>query len=299
VPIEISDKLASKKMFTQEDEDSVFDSGAYLPRLFAEAASRCHDKKALFFWPNCDSSKEADKYFRLNGIESRHVDGYMNDNEIDEILKWHKQPGYKALHNCDLLYFGHDDKAIDCIGVMRLLRSLSKLKQILGRGTRPNCDVDSHEDAETRKMAISESEKPSCKVLDLMIQLGDVKNKFAESTCLITEDEKEREFIRDEMRKAGRPISMAEIESKLKAKRTTDKERQLAPLAEDAANSALKRGKKEPYFWDIINRNFGPSDNASPAQMGYLKSLGYKGPLDINKIQASRIIARFKPKQTA
>ncbi len=285
-------------MFTQKDQDSVFDANDYLPRLFSEASSRVHDKKSLFFWPNCDSSKEADKYFGLNGIESRHIDGYMPDSLIEEILRWHKMPGYKALHCADLLSYGHDDKGIDCVGVMRLSRSLPMLMQRLGRGTRPDCEVDRYKNAESRKMAISESSKPNCKVLDLMIQLGDVKNKFAESTSLISEDDSEREFIRDEMRKSGKPISMAELEGKLKAKRETDKEKQLAKLAEDAANAALKRPKRNVYFWDIVNAfHVGPP--ASSKQMGYLGYLGYNGPKDLTKLQASKIIARYQPKQTA
>jgi len=302
VPVEISDKQASKKMWTEKDESEVFSAGDYLPRLFAEAASRCHDRKALMFWPNCDSSKEAEKHFSDCGIESRHVDGYMTKPQINEILEWFKMPGYKSLHNADLLSYGYDNPTIDCVGIMRLSRSIPMLKQRLGRGTRPICKVDLYPDAETRKMAIAESEKPSVKILDLMIQLGEVQNKFAEPTCLITDDAAEKEFIREEMRKSGKPMSMAEIEGKLKVKRETDKDKMLAKLAEDAANSALKRKNyDEPFYNDILRKNQN-GESVTDKQMSFLRSLGYKGPKDLTKFQASRIIARFlnhKEKQAA
>ena len=301
VPIEISDVQAAKKMWTEKDEVEVFSGKDYLPRLFAEAASRVTERKALFFWPNCDSSKEAEKHFNELGISSKHVDGYMDKKSINEILEWFKEPGYKSLHNADLLSFGYDNPSIDCVGIMRLSRSIPMLKQRLGRGTRPLCPVDRYPDAETRKMAIAESEKPSVKVLDLMIQLGAVKNKFAESTALITDNDDEKKFIREEMRKAGRSLSMGEIESKLKVKRETDKEKMLAKLAEDAANASLKRPKKEPYYADILRQDYQGED-ATKKQMGFLKSLGYTGPIYMRKIQASKIIARFlanKPKTHA
>jgi superfamily II DNA or RNA helicase len=303
VPIEISDKDATKKMWTEKDESEVFSAGAYLPRLFAESASKCHDKKSLFFWPNCDSSKEAEKHFQDNGIESRHVDGYMTKQEIAEILEWFKSPGFKALHNADLLSYGYDNPTIDCIGIMRLSRSIPMLKQRLGRGTRPICNVDQFDDAELRKMAIAQSEKPTCKVLDLMIQLGAVKNKFAEPTCLITDNEEEKEYIREEMRKSGRAMSMQELEGKLKVHRATNKEKMLAKLAEDAANAALKRPnmKKEPWYGDILKSHI-TGIPITPKQLGFLKSLGYTGPEKVTKYQASRLIGRFmshKEKQNA
>ena len=301
VPIEITDIQAAKKMWTEKDEVEVFSGKDYLPRLFAEAASRVHDRKALFFWPNCDSSKEAEKHFNELGISSKHVDGYMDKKSINEILAWFKEPGYKSLHNADLLSFGYDNPSIDCVGIMRLSRSIPMLKQRLGRGTRPLCPVDRYPDAATRKMAIAESEKPSVKVLDLMIQLGAVKNKFAESTALITDNDEEKAFIRDEMRKAGKPLSMGEIESKLKVKRETDKEKMLAKLAEDAGNAALKRPRKEPFYADILSKHcFG--EDATKKQIGFLRSMGYTGKTDIFKHQASKIIARFlanKPKTKA
>ena len=297
VPIVISDMQQKKKMWTEKDESEVFSTNDYLPRLFAEAASRVTDRRALFFWPNCDSSMEADRYFQSAGLNSRHVEGpggpaRMNRDGINELLEWFKEPGPKCLNNADLLSYGYDNPTIDTIGIMRLSRSIPMLKQRLGRGTRPCVPVDNYPTPGERRAAIAASVKPACKVLDLMLQLGEVQNKFADATALITEDDAEKRFIREEMKRAGKPLTMAEIEGKLVAKRQTDRDKQLARLAEDAANAALRKGAKakEVYVGHILRRAPEPHwKEASHKQVNYLRKLGYNGVID-SAWHASRII---------
>ena len=259
VPITIDDKLATKKMFTEEDESAVFSAGNYLPRLFAEAATRVVGRKALMFWPNCDASKEATKHFQEQGLDAKHVDGYESKSEIATILDWFKEPGPKVLSNADLLSVGYDCPPIDCVGIMRLSRSIPMLKQRLGRGTRPLCDVDSCSNAEERRSLIAASPKPSVLVLDLMLQLGEVQNKFADATQLITEDSEEKKFLREEISKAGRPLNMEELKDKLRVKKETDREKQLAKLAEDAANAAERKRNRSSFYVGDILRNYNPA----------------------------------------
>lgn len=295
VPIEVSDSLASKRTFTEEDESNLFAANEYLPRLFHEAAIRSHDRKGLFFWPNCASSEDAAKAFNASGVESMHADGYMSRAKLEEIQEWYRQPGPRCLHNADLYSYGYDNPSIDLVGIMRLSRSIPMLKQRLGRGTRPVCRVDDYATAEERKVAIAASIKPSVKVLDLMIQLGDVKNKFATPTSLITEDDEERKFLESE-RKKGAPMTLEEMADKLRVKKATDREKMLAKLAEDAANAARKAAVKSspPYIKHILSmaHNGNP---ASDAQMRFLKRLGYLhvgAPL--SKQQAYRITEIWK-----
>ncbi len=178
--------------------------------------------------------------------------------------------------------YGYDNPTIDCVGIMRLSRSIPMLKQRLGRGTRPAISVDLYDTSEARRNAIASSVKPSCKVLDLMLQLGEVQNKFADATELITEDADEKRFIREEMRKAGKSLTMDEIDGKLKAKRETDREKQLAKLAEDAANAAERRknqqesnyGAQTMFIGDILKK-YNPAHK--PASPGFVKMLQRKG----------------------
>ena len=282
VPIIIDDATATKKQFTQEDEDGIFSKEDYLPRLFAESAQRSTDRKSLFFWPNCKSSDEAANHFNLAGVESKHGDGYMTKPKLAEILEWFKTPGPKALHNADLWSYGFDAPFIQQVGIMRLSRSLPMLKQRIGRGTRPLCRVDNYPTAELRREAIRISDKPSCRILDLMLQLGDVKNKFADATALITEDDEEREHLRKQ-RKAGVAMSMEEIEGKLKMKRKVDEDKALARLAEDAANAAARHRVTHngPYLLHILGRKAKPHwKEASERQIAYARHLGFRGDIE-------------------
>lgn len=281
VPITIGDKLAAKKQFTQEDEDNVFNAGEYLPRLFTEAAIASEGRKTLMFWPNCDSSKAADEYFKSQGVESRHVDGYMTKTQIAEILDWFYKCEKGALHNADLLSYGYDNPSINCVGVMRIGRSIPMLLQRLGRGTRPFVRVDDYATADERKAAIAASPKPTCLILDLMLQLGEVQCKFATPTDLVTDDENEREYLRKERATSGK-VSLDDLDEKLKVKRATDAEKQLAKLAEDAANAAEKHRKKYdgPYIVHILKRKAKPEwKPASDKQISYARKLGYQGDI--------------------
>lgn len=280
VPIKVSDELATKRTFTEEDEAGLFDQNEYLPRLFNESAARVHESKALMFWPNCKSSEEASTHFKKCGIESRHIDGYQPDAVQKATLAWFATPGPKVLHNADLLSYGYDNPSIDCVGIMRLSRSIPMLKQRLGRGTRALCPVDLYPTPEERKQAIADSEKPKCRILDLMIQLGDVKHTFADATALITDDEQERAYLREERAKPGVKFTAEELANKLKVKREVDEEKALAKLAEDAANAALKANSKRsgPYLEHILRQ---PVRNgwsvASSKQMDFLRRLNYNG----------------------
>ena len=282
VPIIIDDETATKKQFTQEDEDGIFAKKDYLPRLFEESSQRSWDRKSLFFWPNCKSSDEAAKHFNKNGVESRHADGYMSKPKLAEILEWFKTPGPKALHNADLYSYGFDAPFIQQVGIMRLSRSLPMLKQRIGRVTRPLCNVDDYLTADLRREAIRISDKPSGRILDLMIQLGAVKNKFADATALITDDEDEREHLR-KLRKPGVAISMDEIEGKLKMKRKVDEDKALARLAEDAANAAARHRVTHsgPYLLHILGVKAKPHwKDASEKQVAFARHLGFKGDIE-------------------
>lgn len=303
VPIKISDQLATKRQFTEEDESNLFSTNDYLPRLFREAASRSHGKRGLFFWPNCASSEDAAAAFRDAGLESRHVDGYMSKNTIADLLEWFKAPGSRCLHNADLLSYGYDNPSIDLIGIMRLSRSIPMLKQRLGRGTRPLCRVDDYDTAESRVAAIESSVKPSVKVLDLMIQLGEVKNKFATPTALITEDDDDRKWLEEERRKNPLiPLTIEEMSNMLKVKKETDREKMLAKLAEDAANAARRASVKKapPYIADIL-RNRDPAHKpASDAFIKHVRRLGAEiPPGDYSAFQIMRVKVRLEKQKVA
>jgi hypothetical protein len=161
--------------------------------------------------------------------------------------------------------------------------------------------VDQWDSPEARRSAIELSDKPRCKVLDLMLQLGDVQNKFATATSLITDDPKEREFI-EKQRQSGQSFTMEELESKLKVKRQTDADKALAKLAEDAANAAERAKHKhprDPYIEHIFTRYPHNGKDASEAAMRYLRNLGFKKDVKLSAQQAFRITEIYKQKSFA
>jgi len=279
VPITISDQQAAQKRWGENEEGELFSTNNYLPRLFAESSKYLPHRKSLLFWPNCTSSMEATKHYQSLGFQARHIEGEggpakMTKKQIQEVLEWFKEPGERVLSNCELLSTGFDQPDIDQVGIMRVIRSIPLIKQMVGRGTRTACVVDGLSDADARKAAIAASKKPKLRVLDLMIQLSSIEHTFADVTALITEDKAEREFIREQQRQAGRQLSIEEIESKLKAKRETDRDAALAKLAEDAANAARKAQQQRTIFVGDILAAFNPAHK--PATPGARKELEWK-----------------------
>ncbi len=306
VPIFVSNEAATKRMWTENDETlSLRDD---LPRIFEAAANVSEGRKTLAFWSNCNSSLEADKYFRAHGLESMHVEGpggpaMMNRERVNEVIEWFKQPGPRILHNCQLLTTGFDQPDIDQIIMGRLVRSEPLVRQMLGRGTRAACVIDGLPDAESRKSVIAASSKPICRVQDLMIQLGDVRNRFADASVLITQDDKERQWIKEIARNASHPFTMAELENKLRAKRDTDKEAALAKLLEDTANAQHKakqrskwngQGPFVDYIFKMQPQNSAGRKPASEKQVSYLRQhFKYRGEIP-SIFHASLLITAYK-----
>ncbi len=306
VPIFVSDEAAKKRMWTEADETlSLADD---LPRIFEAAAKVSEGRKTLAFWSNCNSSVEADKYFKAHGLDSMHVEGpggpaQMNRENVNEVIEWFKQPGPRILSNCQLLTTGFDQPDIDQIIMGRLVRSEPLVRQMLGRGTRAACVIDGLPDASARKVAIAGSAKPFCRVQDLMIQLGEVRNRFADASVLITQDDTERKWIKELTREAGKPFTMSELENKLRAKRDTDKDAALAKLLEDTANAQkknklrLERIGQGPYIGHIFNmrpQNANGRKEPTEKQVSYLREhFAYRGEIP-SVFHASLLISAYK-----
>jgi superfamily II DNA or RNA helicase len=276
VPLIIEEKSAVKKSLTENEEAEIFDKEDYLPRLFAESAKEVAGKKALMFWPGCKASERATELMTANGLECKHVDGYMSKNQIAAILEWFKNCKNGVLNNADLLSYGYDNPSINVVGIMRLQKSIPMLLQRIGRGTRTvrNADgvgIDDCADSIERRAYIQNSPKPECLILDLMLQIEGVKHNFATAGSLITSDPVEQEFIRQQ-RKAGVNVNLKELDDLIKTKRTLDEEKSLVRLAEDAANAARKKKYPTPYIKHIINSpKFSRGKPASSGALLYLK----------------------------
>jgi superfamily II DNA or RNA helicase len=108
----------------------------------------------------------------LPGI-SNFVHGKTKDYDREHMLKSFKDGGTAIMVNCDVLTEGYDNPYAEIIALGRPTKSLGKYIQWIGRGTRPIPGViDSCETKEERKLAIANSVKPYCTILDLHANAG-------------------------------------------------------------------------------------------------------------------------------
>lgn len=293
-PVTLDEKLANHAIIKENEE--VFDSKKYLPRLAECAMSGSQGRKGLFFLPNCRVSLEFANMLKSRGLNAEHIDSsYMTPARTSELLEWFKGQETAILCNSDLLSVGYNQPDINLIGLFRPIASTPMYKQRLGRGTRPIAAVDDYATAEDRKAAILASAKPFCKVLNVFWENG--SHNLASPSCLITDDADEREAI-DKARKPGSTVDLAVLEERLKAKRMDDVAEEMRKYAEKVANSQAKKARNGVYIDDILKApKYG--DQASEKQYGFLYYLTKRNfrSEKLTKSQASRIIGRYKPEK--
>lgn len=303
-PVILEEKLMGKATFAENEE--VFDSAKYLPRLAECAAKESEGHKGLFFLPNCRQSQGFADLLVERGINARHIDSsYMTATQTQETLDWfqgNKEKGIEPskegiLCNAQLLGVGYNYPPLTLGGMFRPYGSLTAYKQALGRFTRPLCAVDSfpgRDQAEQRRELIANSLKPVAKIITPFWENGN--HNLATPSALITDDEEERKAI-DKKRAPGQQMDFAQMELQLKAKRMADKDEELRKFAEKVANSQARKQKGAVWIDDILNTK-DSGDRASSKQLGLLWHISGKKDFrkyNLTKRQASRIIGRYKP----
>ena len=75
----------------------------------------CPDKMGIAFAPSINQSKYLRDKFNDAGISAEHIDGYMDHDERNDILKAHEDGDIKILCNSQLLAVGFDSVKIECL----------------------------------------------------------------------------------------------------------------------------------------------------------------------------------------
>jgi len=290
-PVTLDERLATHAVFKENEE--VFDSAKYLPRLAECAIAEATGKKGLFFLPNCRVSNEFATMLKARGLNAEHIDSsYMTPARTSELLEWFKWQKSGILCNSDLLSVGYNQPDIDCIGLFRPIASTPMYKQRLGRGTRPVAKVDDYATAEERIAAIADSAKPACTVLNVFWE-NDTHN-LASPSCLITDDEDERKAI-DKDRKAGSQVDLDKLEERLKAKRMEDQAEEMRKFAEKVANSQAKKHRGKVWIDDILKHRNPAHKPASDAFVRFVRKMGADIPTgDYSAYQIMRIKERLE-----
>lgn len=287
VPITLSDKAAKCRSMSEDDEAGDYGIGPFMEEIIEKSIDEYRGMKVLNFFPNCTSSKESAEAYKRAGLNARHVEGPggpagMSPKQIQETIEWFKGEREAMLCNAQLLSVGYNQPDINVIGLTRIIKSETTYLQSLGRGTRTVANIDQWADgtALDRRCAIQFSEKPFCKVVDLLIQNDE--HNLCEPAMLITDDKEEREYIRS-ARKSGMQIDLSKVDEMIRAKRATDREKALAKMTDAIANAAAKAGrigdkKFGPFLGHIMAKPRQPGwKPASPKQISFLQRLGYNG----------------------
>lgn len=293
-------RVADEHIRNSTGEEIIYDPKAFEREAEKLLAERIKGRKALLFYRDCASSLVASDRVRDLGINSRHVDSsYMSESETSDALKWFASENPAALFNSALLSTGYDQPDIDMVVVFRLLKSSQLWIQMLGRALRPIANVDACADAESRKLAISMSAKPSATIVNIFPENAKHRAKLTDITCLVSMLKEDREEVR---KKLGKKIDMADLAMVKAALEQViqDKERKYRKSLEQAANAAQRHTKDhaDVWIWDILQTN-REGEPATSKQIGFLRHLGCKDAdkLQLTKAQASRVIGRYSTRK--
>ena len=102
-----------------------------------EWIKRASDRRTAVFAVNRAHSKQLCMEFNAAGVLAEHVDGSMPHDERARIISDFRAGTIQVLCNCQIVQYGFDLPALDCIVLARPTRSLALYLQMLGRGMRP------------------------------------------------------------------------------------------------------------------------------------------------------------------
>jgi DNA repair protein RadD len=99
-------------------------------------------KKAIAFCVSVRHAMDVAKDFREAGYTASHIDGGMNEEERDGVLKAFEEGRVQVLTSCDLVSEGFDLPAVEVAILLRPTKSLGLYLQQCGRAIRPHPDKE-------------------------------------------------------------------------------------------------------------------------------------------------------------
>lgn len=127
----------------------------------------CFGQKGIVFAQNVEHSKDIAEQYKREGISAKHIDAETPQPEREKAIKDFKEGKVQILTNVALFITGLDIPDIGFVQLLRMTKSLTYYLQMVGRGTRTlKGIIDGLETPEERLLAIKNSDKPACKILD-------------------------------------------------------------------------------------------------------------------------------------
>lgn len=128
------------------------------------------DRRTIVFSATTEMAKAVARTF--NGYRpdcAVELDGLHKEFYRADVYKRHQSGAFQILSVCGLCREGYNDPGIGAVAIFRPSKSETLVEQMIGRGCRPlrGC-VGSHMTREERLVAIAESTKPNCIIVDLI-----------------------------------------------------------------------------------------------------------------------------------
>lgn len=140
-------KVNSRGEFDDTFQGAILKEAKYVKYAFEEYRDRAFGLKTIVFNSSIEHSQEVDKYFREQGLPSRHLDGKNHPKNMTygkwraACLQWLKETDGAILHNCGVLGTGFDEPSIMHVMVNKFVNSMPHLIQVEGRGSRPCVEI--------------------------------------------------------------------------------------------------------------------------------------------------------------
>ncbi len=133
------------------------------------------DRRTIVFCVDVQHAKDVAQLFRDNGITSESVDGTMQSEKREAVMRRFASGKTQVLTNVDVATEGFDIPDVSCVLMLRPTQSWGLYTQMAGRGVRllPGT-ADGLATPKERRHAIRSSAKPDCFVIDVV----DVSSKF-------------------------------------------------------------------------------------------------------------------------
>ena len=154
--------------FQQKDLQAAVDREEITAAALDEALELSHDRQScLTFATGIEHAEHIAAYLESRGEHAVVIHSKMPEVERDARLAAFKRGDVRWAVNNNVLTTGFDHPALDNIVMLRPTRSPGLWVQMLGRGTRPDyADGFDLETQEGRLLAIAQSGKQNCQVLD-------------------------------------------------------------------------------------------------------------------------------------
>lgn len=194
------------------DLAAVMEAEKNLQGMAAPSLEIIGNKRALVFTSSVKCAETISEIFNRHksGIAS-WVCGKTPKDERRKILADFSTGKIQIVCNCGVLTEGFDDPGVEVVIMGRPTKSRSLYSQMVGRSTRPLSGiVDGPETPEARRLAIAESSKPNCLVVDFVGNSG--KHKLVTSADILggkVSDEAIERAIK-KAKATGKPTRMSE-----------------------------------------------------------------------------------------